>query len=152
MLLGSFQLNGAVTCYGLILRLLGRWSPVNATSGRKQAFMRLAFTVCDISMCLSKSHHRARKIAIRALETAKKQENACMTVSLRLVGSSLEDMIAECSVQHMHKLHARCKASLLELDKAGARGQAEHFVGMFHFWHSHFRETLVAFEVTLQYP
>ena len=61
-------------------------------------------------------------------------------------------MAAECSAQRMHELHAQCETSLLELDRAGARGQAEYFVGMFHFWHGHFREALAAFEVALQYP
>ena len=71
---------------------------------------------------------------------------------MHLVESSLENMAAECSAQRMHELHAQCETSLLELDRAGARGQAEYFVGMFHFWHGHFREALAAFEVALQYP
>ena len=75
-----------------------------------------------------------------------------MTALLHLVESSLENMAAECSAQRMHELHAQCETSLLELDRAGARGQAEYFVGMFHFWHGHFREALAAFEVALQYP
>ena len=151
-LLNSSQSSGAVACYGLVLRLLGRWSPAGAASGQKQAFMKLALAACDISMYLSKSHRQAREIAARALETAKEQGDARMTALLHLVESSLENMAAECSAQRMHELHAQCETSLLELDKAGARGQAEYFVGMFHFWHGHFREALAAFEVALQYP
>ncbi len=151
-LLNSSQSSGAVVCYGLVLRLLGRWSPAGAASGQKQAFMKLALAACDISMYLSKSHRQAREIAARALETAKEQGDARMTALLHLVESSLENMAAECSAQRMHELHAQCETSLLELDKAGARGQAEYFVGMFHFWHGHFREALAAFEVALQYP
>lgn len=151
-LLDSSQSSGAVACYGLVLRLLGRWHPANASSGQKQAFMKLALTACDISMYLSKGHRQAREIAARALEAAKEQGDARMTALLHLVESSLENMAAECSAQRMHELHAQCEMSLLELDKAGARGQAEYFVGMFHFWHGHFREALAAFEVALQYP
>ena len=151
-LLNSSQSSGAVACYGLVLRLLGQWSPAGAASGQKQAFMKLALAACDISMYLSKSHRQAREIAARALETAKEQGDARMTALLHLVESSLENMAAECSAQRMHELHAQCETSLLELDRAGARGQAEYFVGMFHFWHGHFREALAAFEVALQYP
>ena len=112
--------------------------------------MKLALAACDISMYLSKSHRQAREIAARALETAKEQGDARMTALLHLVESSLENMAAECSAQRMHELHTQCETSLLELYKAGARGQAEYFVGMFHFWHGHFREALAAFEVALQ--
>lgn len=151
-LLNSSQSSGAVACYGLVLRLLGQWSPVDSSSSQKQAFMKLALTACDISMYLSKSHRQAREIAARALEAAKEQGDARMTALLHLVESSLENMAAECSAQRMRELHVQCEMSLLELDKAGARGQAEYFVGMFHFWHGHFREALAAFEVALQYP
>ena len=41
-LLNSSQSSGAVACYGLVLRLLGQWSPAGAASGQKQAFMKLA--------------------------------------------------------------------------------------------------------------
>lgn len=122
-LLNSSQSSGAVACYGLVLRLLGRWSPAGAASGQKQAFMKLALAACDISMYLSKSHRQAREIAARALETAKEQGDARMTALLHLVESSLENMAAECSAQRMHELHAQCETSLLELDKAGARGR-----------------------------
>ena len=66
-LLNSSQSSGAVACYGLVLRLLGQWSPAGAASGQKQAFMKLALAACDISMYLSKSHRQAREIAARAL-------------------------------------------------------------------------------------
>ena len=49
-LLNSSQSSGAVACYGLVLRLLGRWSPAGAASGQKLAFMKLALAACDISM------------------------------------------------------------------------------------------------------
>lgn len=152
MLLDSSLSSGAVACYGLVLRLLGQWRQAEATSAQKGAFTKLALAACDISMYLSKSHRQAREIAARALEAAKEQGDARMTALLHLVESSLENMAAECSARRMNELHAQCEASLLELDKAGARGQAEYFVGMFHFWHGHFREALAAFEVALQYP
>lgn len=151
-LLDSSQSSGAVACYGLVLRLLGEWRPASASSEQKQRFMKLALSACDISMYLSKSHRQAREIASRALETAKAQGDARMTALLHLVESSLENMAAECSERRMRELHAQCETSLLELDRAGARGQAEYFVGMFHFWHGHFREALAAFEVALQFP
>lgn len=151
-LLDSSRSSGAVACYGLVLRLLGQWNSADAPSSQKQVFMKLTLTACDISMYLSKGHRQAREIAARALEDAKRQGDARMTALLHLVESSLENMAAECPAQRMHELHAQCELSLRELDKAGARGQAEYFVGMFHFWHGHFREALTAFEVALQYP
>ena len=87
-LLNSSQSSGAVACYGLVLRLLGRWSPAGAASGQKQAFMKLALAACDISMYLSKSHRQAREIAARALETAKEQGDARMSISTMIRSSS----------------------------------------------------------------